>query len=306
MSDGPGGASHRQVQRWTGSLQAWLGVQPQTGMGREVGGPGAARQVLSFNKNDGQPRQGSLLSPGSRDSFWLVSECRLGQSLAPGQSGSRRPDARLPQELGRGPLAVRHELLAALRRHRAGDPGAVGRAECRGLRAESQPPPHQGRAAAGAPGRLVPPAGHHEGRGPQRVREAAQAPSCRCQRPWASGCEPGADMCPLRGGACGATGTRQGWGFCLTGRVPQTRHAPPLSHRAAWGDRSGALMPTRRFQACPNLFQAEGFWERLAEARVSQRQGWKLTWVPVFLYPGEKSQSIKSGQRSRLSLTMSF
>lgn len=108
----------------------------------------------------------------------------------------------------------------------------------------------------------------------------------------------GADMCPLGGGACGATGTRQGWGFCLTGRAPQTRHAPALSHRAAWGHRSGALMPTRGFPACPNLFQAEGFWERLAEARVSQRQGWKLTWVPLFPYPGRnvKASSQVKGQ----------
>lgn len=64
------------------------------------------------------------------------------------------------------------------------------------------------------------------------------------------------------------------------------------------------LMPTRGLPACPNLFQAEGFWQRLAEAGVSQKQGWKLTWVPVFPYPAEKCESIKSGQRSKLSLTM--
>ena len=81
-----------------------------------------------------------------------------------------------------------------------------------------------------------------------------------------------AGVCPRRGGACGATGTQQGWGFCLTGCVPQAGHAPSLSHRAAWGDHLGALMPTRGFPACPNLFQADRFWERLAEARVSQRQ----------------------------------
>ena len=295
------------------------GSQPQAGakVGRQLaglaGGPasdrdgqgagraGGARQVLSFNKNDGQPRQGSLLSPGSRDGFWLVSECQLGQSLAPGE-----PDARLPQELGRGPLAVRHELLAALRRHRAGDPGAVDRAECRGLCAEPQPPPHQGRAAAGAPGRLVPPAGHHEGRGPQRVREAAQAPSCCCQRPWASGCEPGGRHVSPRG-----RGVRVHWhpaGMGLLSYWPCTpdKTRTPSEPQGSMGASFGRPHARTQIPSLSQSVPSRGILGKVGRGQSLTETGLETDLGACVSLSGEKRQSIKSGQRSRLSLMMSF
>lgn len=300
MSDGPGEPATGRCKGGQAACRPGWGSSLRQGWAGSWEG-GGARQVLSFNKNDGQPRQGSLLSPGSRDGFWLVSECRLGQSLAPGE-----PDARLPQELGRGPLAVRHELLAALRRHRAGDPGAVDRAECRGLCAEPQPPPHQGRAAAGAPGRLVPPAGHHEGRGPQRVREAAQAPSCCCQRPWASGCKPGSRHVSPRG-----RGVRGHWhpaGMGLLSYWPctpdktRTRSEPQGSMGASFGRPHAHTRIPSLSQSVPS----RGILGKVGRGQSLTETGLETDLGACVSLSGEKRQSIKSGQRSRLSRMMSF